>query len=288
MSKASVAQEPSMDEILASIRRIIETGEDRASPTGFRPEAGRDAQLDAIRRGAEDAEASDEPAAERDRYSAVSQNARAHPAPETLASVTPLHSSPADAAFHSHGVDVDHLTVELESELAASWGDFQIHHRMDGGALGSVQETSAYAAQAHVTSISAPPEVRPTAEPVTQTQSREDSTMSETARHTASIDRSSFEPANTDRRELDSHAEYGAYSTSGHDQLISGSSGQMVAASFEELAQAIRNGELKSLEAMAQEMLKPMLAEWLDDNLPRMVERLVREEIERLSRGGRR
>ncbi len=62
----------------------------------------------------------------------------------------------------------------------------------------------------------------------------------------------------------------------------------MVAASFEELAQAIRNGELKSLEAMAQDMLKPMLAEWLDDNLPRMVERLVREEIERLSRGGRR
>jgi hypothetical protein len=30
-----------------------------------------------------------------------------------------------------------------------------------------------------------------------------------------------------------------------------------------------------------------MLQAWLDDNLPQMVERLVREEIERVSRGRR-
>ena len=35
-------------------------------------------------------------------------------------------------------------------------------------------------------------------------------------------------------------------------------------------------------------MLKPMLKTWLDDNLPAMVERLVRAEIERVARGGRR
>ena len=33
------------------------------------------------------------------------------------------------------------------------------------------------------------------------------------------------------------------------------------------------------------EMLRPMLKSWLDDNLPAMVERLVRAEIERVSRG---
>ena len=36
---------------------------------------------------------------------------------------------------------------------------------------------------------------------------------------------------------------------------------------------------------MAQDMLRPMLKAWLDDNLPSLVERLVREEIERVSRG---
>ncbi len=32
-------------------------------------------------------------------------------------------------------------------------------------------------------------------------------------------------------------------------------------------------------------MLRPMLKSWLDDNLPGLVERLVRAEIERVSRG---
>jgi hypothetical protein len=31
-----------------------------------------------------------------------------------------------------------------------------------------------------------------------------------------------------------------------------------------------------------------MLKTWLEGNLPQMVERMVREEIERVSRGGRR
>jgi Protein of unknown function (DUF2497) len=33
-----------------------------------------------------------------------------------------------------------------------------------------------------------------------------------------------------------------------------------------------------------REMLRPMLRAWLDDNLPAMVERLVRDEIKRLKR----
>jgi uncharacterized protein len=34
-------------------------------------------------------------------------------------------------------------------------------------------------------------------------------------------------------------------------------------------------------------MMRPMIKSWLDDNLPGIVERLVRAEIERVSRGGR-
>ena len=36
---------------------------------------------------------------------------------------------------------------------------------------------------------------------------------------------------------------------------------------------------------LLKDMLRPMLKTWLDDNLPQLVERLVRAEIERVSRG---
>ena len=42
--------------------------------------------------------------------------------------------------------------------------------------------------------------------------------------------------------------------------------------------QIVRSGE-SSLEGMVREMLRLMLAEWLDTNLPPMVEDLVRQEI---------
>ena len=46
--------------------------------------------------------------------------------------------------------------------------------------------------------------------------------------------------------------------------------------------QIVRSGET-SLEGMVREMLRPMLAEWLDKNLPGMVERLVKQEITRIA-----
>jgi cell pole-organizing protein PopZ len=41
------------------------------------------------------------------------------------------------------------------------------------------------------------------------------------------------------------------------------------------------------MEETVKELLRPMLKQWLDDNLPPLVERLVRAEIERVARGGR-
>jgi uncharacterized protein len=38
---------------------------------------------------------------------------------------------------------------------------------------------------------------------------------------------------------------------------------------------------------VVEDLLRPMLKNWLEGNLPQMVERLVREEIERVSRGPR-
>jgi uncharacterized protein len=45
----------------------------------------------------------------------------------------------------------------------------------------------------------------------------------------------------------------------------------------------VRDG--RTLEDFIGELLRPMLKTWLDENLPAMVERLVRAEIERVSRG---
>ncbi|GAB5388030.1 MAG: hypothetical protein Alpg2KO_09980 [Alphaproteobacteria bacterium] len=40
-----------------------------------------------------------------------------------------------------------------------------------------------------------------------------------------------------------------------------------------------------TLAGLTQELLRPMLKDWLDQHLPPLVERLVKQEIERLSRG---
>ena len=72
-----------------------------------------------------------------------------------------------------------------------------------------------------------------------------------------------------------------------HKILVSEATGEQVARSFDELAAAL-GAERRSLDDIAQDMLRPMLQEWLDDNLPTLVEKLVREEIERVARGPRR
>jgi cell pole-organizing protein PopZ len=66
-------------------------------------------------------------------------------------------------------------------------------------------------------------------------------------------------------------------------QLISGEVNNAVHAAFNALAQTILVNNSRTLEDLVREMLRPMLKVWLDDNLPGMVERLVRAELERIS-----
>lgn len=46
--------------------------------------------------------------------------------------------------------------------------------------------------------------------------------------------------------------------------------------------QIVRSGET-SLEELTRELLRPMLAEWLEENLPSMVEKMVQAEIARIA-----
>jgi uncharacterized protein len=69
--------------------------------------------------------------------------------------------------------------------------------------------------------------------------------------------------------------------------LLSDDSDTAVSGAFSALAHTILAQNARTLEDLVTEMLKPMLKNWLDDNLPNLVERLVKEEIERVSRGRR-
>ena len=66
---------------------------------------------------------------------------------------------------------------------------------------------------------------------------------------------------------------------------MSARTGAAVDAAFNALAHTVLVQNAKTLEDLVKEMLRPMLKAWLDDNLPNLVERLVRAEIERVSRG---
>ena len=70
--------------------------------------------------------------------------------------------------------------------------------------------------------------------------------------------------------------------------IISEVAGRQVAAAFGELTEAFAATRRRSFDEIAEEMIRPMLQEWLDNNLPTLVEKLVREEIERIARGGTR
>jgi cell pole-organizing protein PopZ len=67
--------------------------------------------------------------------------------------------------------------------------------------------------------------------------------------------------------------------------LLSSAATAAVNSAFGSLAHTVLVQNAKTLEDLVKEMLRPLLKTWLDDNLPTLVERLVRAEIERASRG---
>lgn len=68
--------------------------------------------------------------------------------------------------------------------------------------------------------------------------------------------------------------------------LFSTTTNSSVASAFNVLAASRLADNSDELLGMAREMIRPLLRTWLDENLPAMVERMVRDEIERVARGG--
>jgi cell pole-organizing protein PopZ len=198
------AQEPTMEEILASIRRII-SEDDAPAET---PQAA-DAEPEA---------AEDEPAA-----------AEASPA---LMDETPAMQEPAASEE-----DVLELTDTYEAPVAESIGDLDVS---PAGA-----DVDPFPVEAVSESVFAPePEPEPAA------------------------------------------------ASSGYDTLVGDSAAASAASAFAGLASSLRKPEPMesstpsgpTLDELARSLLRPMLKEWLDANLPAIVEAEVRKEVERIAR----
>ena len=71
------------------------------------------------------------------------------------------------------------------------------------------------------------------------------------------------------------------------DRIISDNAGSLVSQAFATLSRHTAMPAVgRSLEDVVVELVRPMLRGWIDDNLPAIVEKLVKTEIERVARGG--
>ena len=76
-----------------------------------------------------------------------------------------------------------------------------------------------------------------------------------------------------------------AASSQAAPSMLSSTTTAAVESSFNTLASTVLSNNARTLEDLVKEILRPMLKSWLDDNLPSLVERIVRAEIERVARG---
>lgn len=270
---SSVQREPSMEEILASIRRIIEDSD----PGRKQPGEGAGAQSeghaqdefkqDELRQDLR-ATPAEKPEAEVEAFRNELRHASpANGKPFTLAEVqakiaaelppAPAAENPASrpvslaeiGAQVTASRDAEHTAPEASDAIVASW-------RRDIAEAGQTAKAAPAAEARQEPHFDIEPEV--------------EISENELADDAAAAPQVETSPATEPAARL---------------ALVSEHTGRQVAAAFEELSEAFASRSKKSFDEMAEEMLRPMLQDWLDNNLPTLVERLVREEIERVARG---
>ncbi|WP_425408308.1 DUF2497 domain-containing protein [Hyphococcus sp.] len=72
----------------------------------------------------------------------------------------------------------------------------------------------------------------------------------------------------------------------GEEEILDKTTAEVASQAFRNLSQSVRvsEGPGKTLEDIVTEMLRPMVKEWLDANLPAIVEEKVEEEVQRVAR----
>lgn len=78
--------------------------------------------------------------------------------------------------------------------------------------------------------------------------------------------------------------DYGSYGDE-DDALVGAPAAQSASSAFGQLARSVAMpAEGRTLEDVTRELLRPLLKEWLDRNLPEIVEQAVQAEVERIAR----
>jgi cell pole-organizing protein PopZ len=260
MTQPAKAQEPSMEEILASIRRII--ADDEAKPEAAAPAPAAAPPPRA---------AAPEPVAKAPAPPPKPVEAKppAAKAPEPKpAAVKPAPAPPPTAAKNSQdeidamlaGLDADTTVAEVRPPPPAPEPADDVFELTEQMTVAEPFQTIEPQNDIEFTEAPAPPLPPPAPEPPPRPAAR---MFEERVRERVVED---IAPALT--RPLMSHNTVAA-----------------VDSAFNALAQTVLSNNARTLEDLVKEMLRPMLKAWLDDNLPNMVEKIVRAEIERVSRG---
>jgi uncharacterized protein len=245
MTQAAKAQEPSMEEILASIRRII-ADDDVSKPAKAPEQAAAPAAA-----AAAPARPSTPPAA---------SSKPASPATPSPAKLT----APAGAAANSQD-EIDAMLAELDAPPKAA------------GKSGPMPS-----------SMPAPtptPAPMPAASPATSLPAADVLDLTESMTSPIAPPPKPAPSFQTIDGTSDVVFTTKAPEPMPERALISNETIAAVDSAFNSLAHTVIGQNARTLEDLVREMLRPMLKSWLDDNLPGMVERIVRAEIERVSRG---
>jgi uncharacterized protein len=285
MAPASSAQrEPSMEEILASIRRIIEdsdTAQKRPDepavhfPANEQPLAAAKAEVEAFR-----AELRPVPEIVLERRPMTPPVARPVTPPVAESAVAPARiSEPAQMTELPHkAFRPAEVQAQVSGEAAAQPKAPESEKRPV--TLAEVQQLAKEPAAAAAPAIlsvapmmAASPTMDTSAVPAAEASP-------ETPGEPVALDLRREEPL--PKADV---AAAPASEAAPKPAIISPLAGRQVAAAFGELSEAFAARSKKTFDDLAEQMLRPMLQDWLDNNLPILVERLVREEIERVARG---
>jgi uncharacterized protein len=298
MSQASSLQrEPSMEEILASIRRIIEDSDGGRKPAEVASQAEPPAKAEVESFRSELGSAAT-PLVERRQPASAPAHAQA------------ARPEPVQAAEPAKPFRLAEVQAHIAREAAASarpaeperkpvmLADIQQQLARDAGARAPATftppsspqpdlEAKAQAAAPLWPAAEAVPQVPAQLRPVPEAAPERPTPEARAERPSRPL------PANWESQETPAKPVAAAPQASApameaaaaRQAIISPVPGRQVAAAFSELSEAFAARSKRSLEEMAEQILRPMLQEWLDNNLPLLVERLVREEIERVARG---
>jgi cell pole-organizing protein PopZ len=307
MATASSAQrEPSMEEILASIRRIIEDSDTGRKQPGdgdelrqdLVPAAGPASDVEAFRSELHSAAESKKPVtlAEVQAQLAEPVAARLEPRsePASVKPATPANPAATTVAPPTNApMTLAEVSARIASESAPA-AKAEAPARPKAETTDSIvtdwRREIAAVGQTKPADMAKPLDVRPQEIRPQEIRPQEIRQQETEKRQAAAAEIEAFEddlaaePAFESGPSRSEQARQ-ADATPVRPAIVSEHTGRQVAAAFGELSDAFASRSKKTFDEMAEEMLRPMLQDWLDNNLPTLVERLVREEIERVARG---